>query len=91
MVGQRAGSAGGKLMFDVSGSGGRARLAWTTAKVAVAVAFLSLFATDWLSRGGLANGPLARLAGRPAEPNMTGSVVKAKDVKLDPCAAPKRS
>ena len=77
------------IMLGFSGAG-RARLAWTTAKVAVAVAFLSLFATEWLARGGLDRQGLARFVGAAPEPTMTGSLASAKDIKLDPCATPKR-
>jgi hypothetical protein len=78
--------------MDLSGAGRRSRLVWTTTKVAFAIAVMSLLATNWLSHGGLDQGALARLAGggRIEEPTMTGSLARARDVRLDPCAAPKR-
>jgi hypothetical protein len=79
-------------MFDVSGAGGRSRLVWTTAKVALAIAVLSVLATRWLSHGALDQQGAVRvaLAGRADEPTMTGTLGKARDVRLDPCAAPRR-
>jgi hypothetical protein len=91
VVAARIGDGGGlRFMFKVFG--GRSHLVWTTAKVAVAVAFLSVLATNWLSHGGIDQGRLARLAAgaRFEEPTMTGTVAKANQVKLDPCAVSRR-
>ena len=66
-----------------------------TLKAALAIAALSILATHFLSREGLDQRSLQRLAAeaaaRGAEPVTTGTLAKsAAAQKLDPCAAPRR-
>jgi Flp pilus assembly pilin Flp len=72
----------------------RGSLMATVGKAAVAIAFLSVLAANWLSAGvsELDKNNLAQIAasvtGRP-DPMITGSISKrAAETRLDPCVMP---
>lgn len=63
---------------------------WTTLNAALAVAFLSFAATEFLARGGVDRVGLAQLAGGASrdarDPVTTGSLASVANLRLDPCA-----
>lgn len=79
-------------MFDFFRRDGRPNLVVTVTKVTLAVGFLSLLATNWLSRNGLDQIGLSRLTAQAYdEPMTTGTLARAANQqKLDPCAVPRR-
>ena len=78
-------------MFGLFGGNDHALLV-ATLKAVVVILVLSVLATKYLADGSLDQPALSRLAAEAAkgkgEPSMTGSINR---VRLDPCAAPRRS
>jgi hypothetical protein len=77
-------------MFGLFAPNDRPRLLVGTIKLAAVIAFISLFAGQWLADGAFGDRSLARVAAeasRPAtEPTMTGSIGRAASgIKIDPC------
>jgi hypothetical protein len=70
---------------------GRPSLIATTVKAGLAIALISVAATNWISNG-LDRSGLTQLAGDvTGEPLTTGALrERAASTRLDPCAAPKK-
>jgi hypothetical protein len=83
------------IMPGLFGGGERPALLIATAKIVVAIGFLSYFAAHWLSSEQFDQKGLSRLAviaaRNTADPAITGSIVQAAGAtKLDPCVAPRK-
>lgn len=69
-------------------------LIWTTVKAVVAIAVISVAATQFLSGSRLDRQGMgvltAMISGPVRDPVTTGSIASANQVRLDPCVAPLR-